>query len=205
MTREGRTTDHCSEQGLDTAVSPGEPSRPEFGGAVRPLFVLQHGPMARAGEVLAETFPRQSQAPPVLGLAVLKDLAWLCAYLEELAEESTAYEPAREALLAFLHQHAPRKAPDWLRVRVPDEPLRWGFRINVAPELGDMLSRLLRSVFGFGDLLDAVDGRAAERSMRGLAALGEIDLAIAQVPPWRLRLLAIRALISGAQADRAQQ
>lgn len=202
MTHEGRRADHGAAPRPGMAADPGASLQPASAGAVRPLFVFQHRPMARAGEVLAETFPQQCPAPPVLGLAVLKDLAWLCAYFEELAEETRAFEPARESLLAFIHRRAPRMAAERPRVSVPDEPLRWGFRIRVAPELGDMLTRLLRSVFAFSDLVDAVGGRVPEASLPTVAALGEIDLAIAQVPVWRPRLLAIRALISGARPVR---
>lgn len=161
---------------------------------VRPLVCHCYPSVARLAAGIAASFPRETVEAPVLGQAVLRDLAWLCEYLRETADHLLDLEPAREALVDFLYEQAPKKAPEWLTVRVPDEPLRWSFQVRTSRDLGDMLTRLVRSAVAARELihLDRID--PYDFACAVLTTMGELELAMDDVPPWEPQLRKIHRL-----------
>lgn len=152
---------------------------------VRPLVCQCYPSVARLAVGIAGSFPTNAVEAPILGQAVLRDLAWLCGYLRETADHFTDLEPAREALLDFLYESAPEKAPEWLEVRVPDEPLRWAFRVRTSRDLGDMMTRLVRSAVAAHELLHLDRTDPYTFACAVLTTMGELELAMCDVPAWK--------------------
>ena len=152
---------------------------------LRPLLYLRHPRIARSAAGIARVVPTREPEPPVLGQAVLRDLAWLCVYLREVIEDTPELEPVRQAVLAFLFEEVPTLAAEWLEVRMPDEPLRWGYRVRIEPDLGDMLTRLVRSAVAGGDLIKLDEFGPYSFANACFSTMGELEWAIREVPAWR--------------------
>lgn len=161
---------------------------------VRPLVCLCYPSVARLATGIAGSFLTNPVEAPILGQAVLRDLAWLCEYLRETADHFLDLEPAREALLDFLHETAPEKAPEWLEVRVPDEPLRWAFRVQRPRDLGDMMTRLVRSAVAANELLHLDRPAPYNFACAVFTSMGELELAQCDAPPWKPELRKIHRL-----------
>lgn len=170
--------------------------------AVRPLLAARHERMARWAEVIAADLPEREPSPAVLRQAVLRDLAWLCVYLREAAQQTAeAFEPARHALLDFLLEHAPESAPAWLEAPLGDLVVRWGYRVRLSPQVGDALNHLLQLVFLMGDSLGELDGSRYQPCEVVLTGCGEIDWACALVPDWAPALGPVRRRLRGEERD----
>ncbi len=161
---------------------------------VRPLVYQRHERLASASAGIAAAFPTRVPESPILGQAALRDLAWLCAYLREVAEDMADFEPVRKAVLDFLYENAPEQAPEWLEVRVPDEPLRWGFRVRISRDLGDKMSRLMRMAVAAGELLSLDQGGPYTFPCACITTMAEIELAMCDVPVWKPQLRKVHEL-----------
>lgn len=152
--------------------------------AVRPLVAYRHARLWQEAELIARSFPEHVPERPVLGQAVLMDLAWLGSYLDVAGEVVAGLKDARSALTAFIRKEAPKDAGEWLSVPFLDEPIRWEWRVRVDRSLGQALNRIMLPAMAWGVAFAATDDPEEALSEVGAVASAELCLASEAAPCW---------------------
>lgn len=160
-----------------------------FPWATRPLLAYRLERLWRDAETVARSFPKHAPERPLLGQAVLMDLAWLASYLRAASESFPDLEPMRRPLVAFVREHGGEAADEWLLSSYLDQPLRWEYRVRVPVELARALGRVLISSMAWGEMFSF--GRSNVEAVREIRKVvsGEIDLAVEAVPCWKEEIL----------------
>lgn len=175
------------------------PSRNEFR-AVRPLMALQQEPRARRLESVASVFYAGAPDLQDLETAVLRDLAWLVAFLDDVGEEAGRLGPARDELLKFLNRKAPDATRQWMEHDPWTEPLRHAYLVRAKDPRVQDLVHLIAPLFQLGGVLfHPTDESELRHLIAPQVFAEEIDWACVEIPDFEDSLLPIRTLVMAAQ------
>lgn len=167
--------------------------------AVRPLMALQQEPRARRLESVATVFHHEVPDPEGLETAVLRDLAWVAAFLDDLGEVAGRLEMARAGLLGFLNGMAPDATREWRKHDPWDQPLRHAYLVRVQdPRVRDLVG-LVGPLFHIGGKLSCWTEKSTLRRLVPQVFVEELDWACVEIPDFEDRLLPIRVLVMAAQ------
>lgn len=162
-------------------------------------MALQQEPRARNLETVASAFHEVEPDPCDLRTAVLRDLAWVVTFLDDLGEGTVRLAPARDALLEFLNGAAPDATREWLKHDPWTQPLRHAYLERVHHPPAHALVSLVAPLFQLGGALFHWKDESKLSRLAPQVFMEEIAWACLEIADFEDSLLPIRVLVMAAE------
>lgn len=162
------------------------------------MMALQQEPRARELETVASALYAGEPDSEHLETAVLRDLAWVVAFLDQVDEAPQHLRPARDALLTFLNGIAPGATGEWRKHDPWAQPLRHAYLARAHPQSAGALVRLVAFLFHVGGVLFLYKDKSQLSRLAPQMFLEEIAWACVEIPKFEDSLLPIRVLVMDA-------
>jgi len=161
-------------------------------------MALQQEPRALALESVASAFYAGEPDAADLETAVLRDLAWVVAFVDDIGEAAGRLGPALAALVEFLNSIAPDATREWRKHDPWSQPLRHSYLARADHPPARALVSLVAPLFHLGGVLFDYKDKSELVRLAPQVFLEELDWACVEIPDFEESLLPIRVLVMDA-------